>query len=116
VTSAECLKKITDYFRFKIKIKISGKVKAIRAERNGKEVIADSGKMSIKILGFLVSDYEKNYKNKSGWGSEPTSRFMRGIYDSFVIKQKVETYEEKMKKEMGEFVFQLRDYLRMTNI
>jgi len=99
-------KKISDYFRFVIKINwmIIG-LKNVEVEREGKKLKMNSGQVEVKISGVL----EKDYENK--WEDHPFWKFLRGVYDRYIIRSRIEQYEDKLEGEVDEFIAQCKAYL-----
>ncbi|MCX8194148.1 MAG: hypothetical protein N3G19_02175 [Candidatus Pacearchaeota archaeon] len=103
-----CLKKISDYFRFRIKVRIFilGMI-SVEVVRENIKVKRDKGEIEIKIASSLERDYE----NK--WESNPVTKFLRGIYDKYIIKSRIEAYEDAIATEVDEVLSQLKSYLAL---
>lgn len=102
----EAKKKISDYFRFVIQARwvIIG-LRNIEVQREGQKIKMNSGQVEIKVRGILVKDYEHRWEDKPIW------KFLRGIYDRYIIRSRIEQYEEKIKNEVEEFIAQCKSYL-----
>lgn len=92
----KAMKKLDDYTQFVIEVTI--KVK------DWKEVEAEahklvSGNLEIKFESYFEKDYEER------WELRPLQKFMRGVFDKFVLRSKWERLEKDLKEE----TFQLRD-------
>jgi len=92
-------RKITDYFKYVLKIKwvIRGVIPVSKG--------LSKGKLTINVIGFLERDYE----NK--WESSSASKFLRSIYDKYIIKQRIEDYEDRVAEEVDEAIAQLKAFL-----
>ncbi|MGB9708137.1 MAG: hypothetical protein ACPLXC_02310 [Candidatus Pacearchaeota archaeon] len=103
-----CLRKISDYFRFRIKvtIRIVG-LTAVEAIREGVKVKRDKGEIEVKFSSYLERDYEHK------WESNPLSKFMRGIYDKYIVKTRIEAYEDALATDVDEVIAQLKSYLAL---
>lgn len=101
-------KTVSDYFRFLFKItwRIFGMV-SVEAQQGNVKIKLNKGNVEIGIAGFLEKDYE------SRWESSPVNKFMRGIYDKYIIKSRIESYEGKIMEEVDEMVAQAKSYLEM---
>ncbi len=101
-------RKISDYFKFSLKIDwfITG-LKEIEVERLGKKTKMNKGDVEIKVSGFLVKDYE------SRWETSGIMKFLRGIYDQYIIRARVEQYEDKIAGEVEEFLSQIKSFLML---
>ena len=102
----EAERKVSDYFKFQLNVewRILG-MKDVEITKDGKKSKANSGKVEIKISGYLIRDYEEK------WSSTPFFRFIRGIYDKYLIGQTKEDYEEKIGDEIKEASDQLKAFL-----
>ncbi len=104
----EAKKKISDYFRFMIKAdwKVIN-LKDIEVQREGRKIKMNSGEPEIKVTGILVKDYEHR------WEDQPFWKFLRGIYDRYIIKSRIEEYQDKIKEETEEFIAQCKSFLAL---
>lgn len=104
----EAKKKVSDYFRFFLKIDwlVTGMTN-VEAERNGVRVKMNKGNVEIKTTGFLEKDYEHR------WEVSAASKFLRGIYDRYIIRSRIESYERKIIEEVDELVAQGKSYLEL---
>ncbi len=99
-------KKISDYFRFIIQVKwLILDLKDAEVVKEGKKVKMNIGTVEIKVKGVLVKDYEHK------WEDHPFWKFLRGTYDRYIIKSRIEEYEDKLKEETDEFIAQCKSYL-----
>ena len=103
-----CLRKISDYFRFRIKVRIFilG-LAGVEAVRDGVKVKRDKGEIEIKFTSFLERDYEHK------WEVNPITKFFRGIYDKYVIKSRLESYEDAIFAEVDEAIAQVKSFLAL---
>ena len=99
-------KKVSDYFQYLIKVNwlILG-LKEIEVQREGQKEKINTGQVEIKINGILVKDYEHK------WEDAPVWKFLRGIYDRYIIRSRVEDYEDRILEEVEEFIAQCKSYL-----
>ena len=89
-------KKITDYIRYIIKIRMLGyDIVHTNAVVNGKKTKVDSGRVIIVIDGFMEYDYD-NY-----WDNKPILFFLRTIYDYFVFKAYTERFEQRLVHDIN---------------
>ncbi|MEM2090005.1 MAG: hypothetical protein QXL88_02875 [Candidatus Pacearchaeota archaeon] len=103
-----CLKKINDYLRFRIKVRIFIiKMVEVEITEEGVKIKKDKGDIEIKFAGFL----EKDYENK--WEQSPITKFLRGLYDKYIIKSKIESYEDKLAEEVDETSEQTKAFLAL---
>ena len=99
-------KKITDYFKYIIKIdfNIIG-LKNVEVQREGGKIQTNKGSVEINMKGILVSDYEGKYD------TSPTLRFFRGVYEKWIIPSTIEQIEEKLISHCDGFLGEAKAYL-----
>jgi len=96
----EAKRKITDYFRFFIKVEWY--IIGMKEEKEG-----NSGEMKIKITGYLEKDYEEK------WEVAPLTRFLRDVYERYIIKRRMEKLEYRIIEEVDEAIAQLKSFLAL---
>jgi hypothetical protein len=99
-------KKVSDYFRYLIKMdwKILG-MKKTKVKKEDKEISMNSGLVEIKFAAVLVKDYEHK------WEDHPFWKFLRGIYDKYIIRSRVDDYEDRIIEETDELIAQCKSFL-----
>ena len=104
----EAKRKISDYFMFMHKIfwRIVA-MKDVEAEKDGAKIKINKGVPEIKISSVLVKDYENN------WEKNPVLKFLRGVYDRYLIRSRIESYEAKIHSEADEFLAQIKAFLAL---
>lgn len=103
-----CLKKINDYFRFRVKVRIFiTRMVEVEITEEGVKISKNKGEIEVKFSGSLESDYE----NK--WEESPIMKFFRGLYDKYIIKSKIEAYEDKLAEEVDETSEQTKAFLAL---
>jgi hypothetical protein len=104
----EARKKISDYFRFLIKLDwlVLG-MTTVEVEREGVKVKLNKGAIEIVITGYLEKDYENR------WETNAFSKFLRGIYDRYIIRSRIESYEDEIVEEIDELNAQCKSYLSL---
>ena len=104
-------KKISDYFRFNLRIKwrILG-MTDVEVEDNGKKLKLNKGNVEIRTEGVLEKDYENR------WEKNPFLKFLRSIYDRYVIRTRIDEYESKIHRESDEFLAQAKAFLALVGI
>ena len=102
-------RKVSDYFRFQIKMDI--KILAmseIEVVKDGIKVKTNKGDFEMKIFAFLEKDYENRWENTA------FLRFLRGIYDRYIVKSTLEGYEAQVSKEALDLADQAKAYFSLT--
>jgi hypothetical protein len=105
----EAHKPISDYFEFSMTLqwRLLG-IKDIEVQKEGKKEKMDSGTIEIIFKQVsLVKDFQNNWKSKF-W------KFFRNIYDSFIIRNRIEDYEIKLLEETDELISQCKAFLSLA--
>lgn len=95
---------ITDYFRFVVKI--DWLITGMTSHNVGNKKL-DKGKIEIRITGYLVKDYEEK------WESTAFLKFLRDVYDKYIIKGRIDQYEDKISEELDEALAQIKSFLAL---
>jgi len=99
-------RKLTDYFKFDMKIKFELKgLKEVEISEGGGKVKTNSGSVKISIKGDLVRDYQGKFEMSA------FNKFLRSIYEKWVIASRIEEYEGKIAGYCDEFLSQAKAYL-----
>ena len=100
------LKKLTDYFMLESSISMKAEsLKEIEINQGGAKVKTNQGAIELKIKGILVRDYEGKFETTA------FKKFLRGIYEKWVIPSTVEEYQGKVSSESDSFLTQAKAYL-----
>ena len=101
-------KEISDYFRNIIELKwhIIGMTEA-EVEIDGKKENTNKGEVKIDIKGTLERDYEKRWEDRPAW------KFLRGVYDKYIIRTTMEQYEIKLNGKASTFFEQIKAFLNL---
>jgi len=101
-------RKISDYFRFNLKVnwRILG-MKDVEVEKEGAKITLNKGQPEISVSAVLEKDYEHR------WESNAFLKFLRGIYDRYIIRGRIENYEDKIYSEADEFLAQVKAFLAL---
>lgn len=99
-------RKISDYFRFKIQMNwlILG-MTDVEVAKEGRKVKLNQGSLEIKFKAYLEKDYENR------WETTAFLKFLRGLYDNYVIKSRISDYEDKVAEEMVGMIEQIKAFL-----
>jgi hypothetical protein len=101
-------KKVTDYYKNTMKMKwhILG-MKDAEIEREGKKESTNKGEVGIELTADLETDYEHKWEQKPIW------KFLRGIYDKYIVRTTTEEYEDRLEDDAKEFVEQIKSFLQI---
>lgn len=101
-------KKVSDYIRIKVKIKIiCHDVRDVEVEHDGKKEILQSSKMNITFSAKVETDYE----NK--WEAKPFYFFLRTLMDKYVYKGIIHRYEQEVLKDQEAIEEEIKAYLNL---
>ncbi len=105
----DATKKVSDYFQFEIIANwhIIG-MSSVEVEIDGAKQKMNKGQFELEIKSVLLKDYEDK------WSGKPFVKFLRTVYDKYLIKERIEQYEGKLIGEMDEFVAQCKAFLNLT--
>jgi len=108
VVKWDARRKISDYFRFYIKVnwRIIG-MKDADVEKNGEKLTLNKGDNEVEIVSII----EKDYENK--WDKNEFAKFLRGVYDRYIIRGRIDDYEGKIFTEANEFAAQVKAFVAL---
>ena len=103
-------KKVTDYFKFQIKMEwhVLG-MKDAEVEIDGKKVSTNKGEVEIVFKANIIKDYEKRWEDKPLW------KFLRGIYEKYIIRETVDEFEDDLEDEVKEMIRDMKAFLRIPS-
>jgi hypothetical protein len=99
-------REVTDYFKFEVKIafKVIG-LSQVETQEGSTKIKTNKGGVEVGMKGVLVKDYKGKFETK------PFQKFLRGVYEKWVIQARVEQFEEKLTEDCDEFLNQAKAYL-----
>ena len=99
-------RKIDTYLKFVIDISytVTGLSK-IELERSGAKISTNKGKVEFEITAYLSKDYD----NK--WSNTPFMKNARRIYDSYIIRDRIERLEGELVNEYQALIDEIRSFL-----
>jgi hypothetical protein len=99
-------KKVTDYFKFEIKVEFKLlAISEVEMNQGGKKIKTNKGEIGIKVKGLLHKDYEGKFD------VSPTMRMWRAIYEKWIIPQRVKALEDKLAGDCDIFLGQAKAFL-----
>ena len=100
------MRKVTDYFMFQVDIKFKVlNLTNVEITQDGKKLKMNKGSVEVGIKGTLVRDYEGKFEKTS------SQKFMRSIYEKWVIHSRIQEYEGKLVGDCNEFLSQAKAFL-----
>lgn len=99
-------RKISDYFRFVLKIqwRIIG-MTDVEVQREGIKLKLNKGELEMTFTATIEKDYEHRWENTA------FLKFLRGVYDRYIIMGRIEKYEERIFQEVDEYIAQAKAFL-----
>ncbi len=99
-------KKMTDYFQFESKVEIKIKnLTQVELEQKGIKTQTNKGEIEVKIKSDLSKDYQGKFETSA------YKKFMRAIYQKWVIASSIEEYIGKIVGDSDEFLSQAKEFL-----
>lgn len=99
-------KKLTDYFKFVIKVEFHiTNMSNVEINREGAKIKTNQGSVKTSVKGILVRDYEGKFETK------PFDKFLRGIYEKWVITQRIQQFQDFVAGKCDGFLEQAKAYL-----
>jgi len=101
-------KKVTDYFKYQIQADwhILGMTDA-EVEIDGKKKKTNKGEVEIAFKGNIIRDYEKRWEDGPFW------KFLRSVYEKYVIRASVDEYEDDLEDDVKEVISDLKAFLKL---
>jgi len=99
-------KGLSDYFKMehKIKFEVEG-LTDVEVEIDGTKKKMNKGLVRVEIKGNLLKD------PKSKWETSAFYKFLRDVYNKYIIPQRIDTVEDMVKDDVREFKDQLKAFL-----
>ena len=102
-------KKLSDYFKIDIGVKFEiENMTEVEAEIDGDRKKMNKGKASVEIKGLLVKDHE------SKWETSPFSKFMRDVYNKYIIPVRVSDMNNRVEGDVKKFKEELKAFLELV--
>ena len=99
-------RKFTDYFRFDVQVEFKiTELTEVEIQEGNAKIKTNKGSVEVKIKGILVRDYDGKFEKTAG------KKFLRSIYEKWVIPSRIEEFEEKIITGCDEFLNQAKAYL-----
>lgn len=103
----ECVKNVSDYFQEQIEIKfrIIGLTKVEVIDKSGMKIKTNNGNVKLTVKGTMIKDYKGKFEESA------FKKWMRGIYEKWIITARVGAIEDKITGDCNEFLAQAKAYL-----
>jgi len=105
----DAVRKVSDYFRFEIKADwhMIG-MTSVEVEIDGVKQKMNKGQFEIVFKAILQKDYDER------WTQNPVFKFLRTIYDRYLVRERVEQYQGDLITELNQLVEECKAYLSLT--
>jgi len=104
-------KEFSDYFKIQQSINFNIKdMSEVEVEINGTKKTMNKGNIEIEIKGFLIKDYE------SKWETSPGYRFLRDVYNKYIIPARVKSMKDRVEDEVQEFKDEMKAFLDVPGL
>lgn len=95
-------KKVDDYVRFHIDFKVTfSDLKEVETKGG----LLNKGEVGIKVVSYLEKDYENR------WETNFMAKFLRSIYDYFIMKERFDTYKAELREESFDIFNEAKAFL-----
>jgi hypothetical protein len=103
-------RKVTDYFEFEVKASFDvKKLSEVEINQGGAKVKTNQGSVTIKASANLIRDYEGKFETSS------KMKVWRGIYEKWIISQRVTEFEDKLSGLADGFLSQAKAFLDLES-
>jgi len=102
-------KKFTDYAKIALNVYIHAyNLKDVVVKKDNIDVKMNQGKIKIRFIGYLVTDYEHK------WEGKPIFYFLRAVMDRWVYKVSLDKYEAGVAEEVMHLYQNCRAFLNLS--
>ena len=102
-------KRMGDYFKSDIKIEFKvTDLTDVEVEIDGSKKRMNKGKVAVELKGALVKDYS------SKWEDKPMNKFLREVYNKYIIPQRVDNMEGKVAGDVKTLKEEIKSYLEIS--
>lgn len=102
-------KDLTEYFRIELKIKMEVKgLTDVEVEIDGQKKQMQRGSVELDMQGFLIRD------PSSEWDKKPGLRFLRDVYNKYIIPKRFEDMKEMTDKVIKDLKEELKAFLELS--
>jgi len=99
-------KYVTDYFEFEVKADFDVRgLSETEINKGGKKMKTNEGSVTMKVKASLVRDYDGKFETSA------KMKLWRGIYEKWIISQRVAEFEDKLSGLADGFLGQAKSFL-----
>ena len=101
-----CIRKLTDYFKFETKITFRIlKMKEVEIVQGNAKIKSNKGSIKLTMKSNLIRDWQGKFERSA------YRKFLREIYDKWVINVRIKQLEDKIIEDSDEFLNQAKAWL-----
>lgn len=101
--------KASDYFKYEIKIEFKLiAITEVEIVKDGVKMKMNKGEIGMKVKGILIKDYDGKFETNA------TMKVWRGIYEKWVISQRVKSFEDKLVGKCADFIGEAKAFLDLS--
>lgn len=101
-------KKVTDYFRFIIAVKLEARsLTNVEIKQGNASIKTNKGSIKIITKGTLERDWDSKFETSA------FRKFLRSIYEKWVIAARIDQMERKLIEDCDGFLGQAKAYLNL---
>ncbi|MBU2522759.1 MAG: hypothetical protein KKE23_00515 [Nanoarchaeota archaeon] len=102
-------RKISDYFRFIVKVDIrTFRMANADVVKDGVKTSVNKGDFEVKFTAFLEKDYENRWENTA------FVKFLRGLYEKYIIPSAIDSYSGQLEDEANSLSNQTKALLDLA--
>lgn len=106
VVEWKCTSKVADYFEYEMGIKFEIKrLTEVEVNKGNSKIKTNEGEITLSVKGIFVKDPKGQFETTS------TNKFLRGIYEKFIIPSRIKEYEDKLIEYCDDFLSQSKAFL-----
>jgi hypothetical protein len=99
---------VSDYVKFIIQIQATfSQITDESIFIDEHEVTMNKGSVSITLRGMVITDYEGDWKSRPGY------QIWKTIFDKFIYKTDLDTFDVTLKKNIAELKQEISSYLNL---
>lgn len=99
-------KKLTDYYKYQIKVKMKVTIdKRVEMNQDGRKIQANEGDIKVGVKGALIKDYEAQFE------ATAFQKVWRAIYEKWISESQTKQFEGKVLGDSEEFLNQAKAFL-----
>ncbi len=99
-------KELTDYFKVQMKVEFHIlRLSNVEINQDGNKIKTNKGNVKVTVKGILMRDYKGKFE------TTPFLKFLRSVYEKWVVTQRVNQFEDYLIGKCDEFAGQAKSYL-----